>query len=158
MEPADGEQETPSTSQKNLVQLHGITLDSSQDGPSGDNPGIPPVENKLASPSRRSGVSSPSKRSVVSFADMEDEETGPGVLANGDPGEEKRGGRAMRSLMDTQGGVVELSSMITNPGMKRAESMEIINSSLHQVNIIFCFFFFYSSVDFFSYFFSTSAN
>lgn len=47
-----------------------------------------------------------------------------------------------RSLFkDTQGNMVELSQMITHPGMRKAESMEVLNLTLHQVRHTFRFLF-----------------
>ena len=42
---------------------------------------------------------------------------------------------------DTQGNMVELSQMITHPGMRKAESMEVLNLTLHQVRHTFRFLF-----------------
>ena len=42
-------------------------------------------------------------------------------------------GKKRNLLGDIQGDIVELSQMITHPGMRKAESMEVINLSIHQV-------------------------
>ena len=42
-------------------------------------------------------------------------------------------GKKRNLLGDTQGDIVELSQMITHPGMRKAESMEVLNLSIHQV-------------------------
>lgn len=39
-----------------------------------------------------------------------------------------------QNLFESQSGVVELSTLITNPGLKRAESADFLNLTLHQVS------------------------
>ncbi len=54
---------------------------------------------------------------------------------NGNGRVESEGNARKRNLLgDAQADIVELSSMITHPGLKKAESMEVLNLSLHQVS------------------------
>ena len=48
-------------------------------------------------------------------------------------------GKKRNLLGDTQGDVVELSQMIAHPGMRKAESMEVLNLSIHQASSTFSF-------------------
>ena len=47
--------------------------------------------------------------------------------------ESEDNGKKRNLLGGTQGDVVELSQLITHPGMRKAESMEVLNLSIHQV-------------------------
>ena len=47
--------------------------------------------------------------------------------------ESEDNGKKRNLLGDTQGDVVELSQLITHPGMRKTESMEVLNLSIHQV-------------------------
>ena len=40
------------------------------------------------------------------------------------------------ALGNSQAGVLELSTLITNPGLKRAESSDVLNLTLHQVGLL----------------------
>ena len=107
------------------VRIHGGTTASSADQ------SVTPVDND----------GNPRRMATESSVGFEEEDGHNGALLNHNradmEGDEAEDRPTKRALLGTQGPLMELSSVIANPGMKRAESLEILNLTLHQVGYNF---------------------
>ena len=116
---AGGRSDTPgSTATTQNVQVTGLGSRTGSGSASGRESQPTPVE----------GIENRDMATVVdgSYSPLPDD--------NGNGRVESEGNARKRNLLgDAQADIVELSSMITHPGLKKAESMEVLNLSLHQV-------------------------
>ncbi len=124
---------TPVDGQRRDSQVDKPFGESSTDSEPGD---TTPLNVAIAPKSKMS-------HSSYSPAGDEEEEDLP-VGENGEaiPLEEKRPkGEMFNMISNAQAGVVQIGSLITNPSLKRVESSEVLNLTLHQVgDFRFCSF------------------
>jgi len=99
------------------VQFHGLTTD-----PSSRESSITPVDDRIPD----------SMATVISVGGVRDELQPPNDERTNGNGRHPRKGSTL--LEETAGDAMEMATVLNEPGMKRAESSEILHLTLHQVS------------------------
>ena len=94
------------------------------------------IESTIAAQTTDDSISPVDSRERLTFQNMDDSagEYEGVAKEEGDEEESPNGDAGKGNIGAMQQGVIEMSTLITQPAMKRAESLEILHLTLHQVS------------------------